>query len=183
MIRVPLYLGTTFHDVPVPRFGTKFPERGTCPYSRILAAKACVRTSLRFLLSLFLPWRKPDRLHLDRPVRRPATVRYTASSAPSERTVRAITRAPATELLLLLGGSSASRALAHVEPMRPCRPAAPHMYSTVRHPSAPVVPSPSLRRAWHRYVFTARSQALKSCVRAVHRSLQLEPTRQETPTP
>ena len=28
-----------FHDVPVPRFGTKFPERGTCPCSRTPAAK------------------------------------------------------------------------------------------------------------------------------------------------
>jgi len=39
MIRVPPHLGTMFHDVPVPRFGTKFPERGTCPCFRIPAAK------------------------------------------------------------------------------------------------------------------------------------------------
>jgi hypothetical protein len=39
MIRVPPHLGTMFHDVPVPRFGTKFPERGTCPCSRTPAAK------------------------------------------------------------------------------------------------------------------------------------------------
>ena len=39
MIRVPLYLETMFYDVPVPCFGTKFPEQGTCPCSRTPAAK------------------------------------------------------------------------------------------------------------------------------------------------
>ena len=48
MIRVPPHLGTMFHDVPVPRFGTKFPEQGTCPCSRTLAAK--VRTLASIVL-------------------------------------------------------------------------------------------------------------------------------------
>jgi len=46
MIRVPPHLETMFHDVPVPRFGTKFPERGTCPCSRSPAAKLLPRPAL-----------------------------------------------------------------------------------------------------------------------------------------
>jgi hypothetical protein len=44
LIDRPPHLGTMFHDIPVPRFGTKFPERGTCPCSRTRLLRSIRRT-------------------------------------------------------------------------------------------------------------------------------------------